>query len=254
MTKKWAATALVVLCVLVQSLSEAAASRTSGTLPTGPTLEQMRQSAVDFEQARAAGDALGMARAALARKPFDAVAVSAADLGSGFEFLSSRSMLAQARAAAGSNESELESIADIERSLAKTDLLVDGVGLATCPRASSADPTCRDPSPRSLESIPVASIDQPAGRVLTIAAGADVLLRADVGSKRTLFVYVESKAGAGVRLSIVDAASATQVCVDSQAHGYLLCRWQPGKFARGVVRVSNGGATQTTVLLIAHQT
>ncbi len=84
-------------------------------------------------------------------------------------------------------------------------------------------------------------------------AKTSVQLRVDVRARRTLFVYVESKAGADLALTIIDPAVTKPICSEAQPHGYQACKWRPGRAATGIVEIRNDGNASVSALLIARQ-
>lgn len=232
--------------------------RQSAPQSSPDAVERLRAAALEFERARFAGDALAMARAAAARKPIDRVLLMDAPAYSG-NFLTALEMFSAARAAARGDGELLQSIEKIDAE--STSALLDGLpGFAK--RIRPPKPAARpigesesllgDGRPLPRNSLPIAMLP-PNGSIVTIGARESLWMRAPVAAARTLFVYAESKAGVAVRLRIVDADRGTQVCVDAQAHGFLLCKWRVEAAATGVVELSNAGDQAVAVLIIAHQ-
>lgn len=221
-------------------------------------LERLRGAALDFERAREAGDALAMARAAAARKPIDRLLAVDAPA-EATKFLTAREMFSASRSLARDDRELLRSIEKIEAD--SSGGLLDGLpGFAKRARQPKPDVRPIGESESLLgegnaikrSRLPAATLP-PNGSVMTIGARESLWLRAQVAAARTLFVYAESKLGAQLRLRIVDADRGTQVCVDAQPHGILLCKWRVEAAATGVVELSNAGGEAIDVLVIAHQ-
>lgn len=213
------------------------------------TLENMQQAAVDFSRARDAGDALEMARAAAVRRPFDHLTRAPG-------FLNSIVMFEEARQLAAGNEALLAQIDEAESQASGPffrtfpgggQLMERLVGRCKFERDTRSVP------PLPQERLPIGGSGQPPSCVLTVDPKTSVQLRADVRAQRTLLVYVESKAGADLALTIVDPASTKPICTEAQPNGYQACRWRPGKAATGIVEIRNHGDSAVSALLIARQ-
>lgn len=221
-------------------------------------VERLRAAALEYERARAVGDPLAMARAAAARQPIDRMLAGGAPA-DGADFLTARQMFSAARVMARDDGERLRSIDAIEAESAKG--LLGGLP-SFAKRIQAPKPDVRSmgeretvfsegqPIPRKR--LPLSTLP-PNGSVVTVGARESIWMRAQVAAGRTLFVYAESKAGAAVRLRIVDADRGTVVCDDAQEHGFLVCKWRVEAAATGVVEVSNTGENAAAVLLIAHQ-
>ncbi len=209
-------------------------------------VEQIHRAGVEFAQAHAASDALGMARAARLRAPLDRIPLALGELGPEIPVMTAARMFAAAHAAAGDDPALHAAISRLEAAAAPGLLggrlplegLSGAIGGKTPPQL--VGPSI--PTPR----------DGPAGAFYRIASRASLTLRAPVAAERTLFVLVEVSGGESVVLRVVDESSA-HICVDAKSHGRLLCRWRPGKAATGVVVVDNQGTGPVSILLIAHQ-
>lgn len=223
------------------------------TTPDAPgesalTLERMQQAAVDFTRARDAGDALAMARAAGVRRPFDHLTRAPG-------FLHSAVMFEEARRATAGNEELLAQIDELENRASGPSFRAFSGGGQLAEKLASR---CRfehdvaSASPLPAQRLPVGD-RQPPSCVLTVDAKTSVQLRVDVRARRTLFVYVESKAGADLALTIIDPAVTKPICSESQPHGYQACKWRPGRAATGIVEIRNDGNTSVSALLIARQ-
>lgn len=227
-------------------------------IESAESLERLREAALDFERARVAGDALAMAHAAAARQHVDRVLRMEAEAADEDAFLTARRMFADARAAAGEDRDLLQTIERIEaESLSVLLGRFGALSKRVQPPKVLARPIDEQEAMQEGRRLPARSLPLAAlpasGAVVTIGARESVWLRAEVARQRTLFVYVESKAGMAVNLRIVDAGTGAQICADAQAHGFLLCRWRVEQPSTGVVVVSNTGAQPAAVLLIAHQ-
>jgi len=222
-------------------------------------LEILRDAALEFERASAAGDALAMAQAAARRRPIDRALAGGARTGADAQFLSARAMFAAARALAAGDAALLESIDELDSR--SSSVLLDGfAGHLKRPGAPEFEERAIEEQQAVLEKgqglpmqrLPAARLPA-AGAVISVGPGKSVWMRAEVAKQRTLYVYAETKFGSAVRLSIFDVRTGEAICVDAQAHGFLLCRWRTEAPATGVVALSNAGAQQAAVLLIAHQ-
>lgn len=210
------------------------------------TLENMRQAAVDFSRARDAGDALEMARAAAARRPFDHLTRAPG-------FLNSNVMFEEARQLAGGNGTLLAQIGELESRASGPFPGVFGQFMDRIAGRCKFERDTRSVPPLPEERLPTGGSGQPPSCILTVGPKTSVQLRADVRARRTLFVYVESKAGADLALTIVDPAITKPICSQAQPNGYQVCKWQPDKAATGIVEIRNHGDSMASALLIARQ-
>lgn len=209
-------------------------------------LAQIHQAGADFARAQAAGDVLGMARAARLRSPLDRIPVALGELGQAVPVTTAARMFAAARDVAGDDAALRSEIARLEAEASQ------GI-VADRPLLEGPFGAIGGKSPRRAvgPAIP-APREGPAGAFYRIGARASLALPAPVAADRTLFVYVEVSGGEGVVLRVVDG-DGMAICADAQPHGHLLCRWRPGRATTGMVVVDNQGERPASILLIANQ-
>lgn len=228
-------------------------------LPTEPSLAAMRQAARDFDAALAAHDAVGMARAALLRRPFDgALRADAASAGAaGFVALASPQMFAAARAEARGDAATLAAIDALERTPPARRLLPPILNHAVCPEGVDCVPE------QDLANGGLRPRGQPARIALPVISPAfdiaahDVLwLETDVPAGNTLFVYAETNGGANVVLRLINSDSGTQEYAASEPDGRVLAAWRAEGDNDTLVLVGlvNNGVTPVRAYVTAEQT
>jgi len=237
-----------VLALLLAGACTTTPETDTGTSPA-QTLESMQQAAIDFTRARDAGDALGMARAAVVRRRFDPLTRAPG-------FLHSAIMFEEARRVATGNAPLLAQIGELEdQAPGPFSRTFPGGGQLMEKLAGRCrfERDTRSVPPLPQERLPIGGSGQPPSCVLTLDPGTSVQLRANVRARRTLFVYVESKAGADLALTIVDPSVAKPICSEAQPNGYQACKWRPDRAATGIVEIRNRGDAAVSALLIARQ-
>ncbi|MCW5621846.1 MAG: hypothetical protein KIS79_12120 [Burkholderiales bacterium] len=210
------------------------------------TLENMQQAAVDFSRARDAGDALEMGRAAAARRPFDHLTRAPG-------FLNSDVMFEEARRLADGNGRLLAQLGELESQASGPFPGIFGQFMDRMAGRCKFERDTRSVPPVPQARLPTGGRGEPPSCVLTVGPKTSVQLRADVRARRTLFVYVESQAGADLALTIVDPAITTPVCSQAQPNGYQVCKWRPDKAATGIVEIRNHSDLAVPALLITRQ-
>jgi hypothetical protein len=229
-----------------------------------PSIETMQGAAVDFLVARDAGDALAMARAATARRPFDVLAQESGGM-------TSAAMFEAARVVAAGNPALQERIRTLEAgasasgwSAGTRGLLADTNRLRSLFARHAVHPAVvrdagplagerADGFPGSREPCTPHDVAGPPSRALLVPAGSSLALCASVRPDRTLIVYVEAPGGAGVALSLLDPATASVFRTSSHANGQLICTWRPGTAGQVLILLRNPGQTPAPVTLIAQQ-
>ncbi len=74
----------------------------------------------------------------------------------------------------------------------------------------------------------------------------------EVTPARRAIVYVESAAASKVSLTIRDAV-ATELCRDTSAHGFLICRWRPENNDPVEIIIENAGDKAADILMVISQ-
>lgn len=237
----------------------ATAPGTDASQDSALTLERMQQAAVDFARARDAGDALGMARAAAARQPFDVLA-------SGTTMLTSATMFEDARRLAAGNTELLAKIGELESGRAGPLRNLSGLtgqSLARAFAGRNVPFTVVDGAGalrgQQFDELPVPpgdcgsqSFGPSPGRVLTIGARSSLVLCGAVRDRRTLYVYVEGGLDRRLMLRVLDLATTELICEHTRPNP--LCKWPPpAKATRAMVQIGNPGGSEVSVTLIAHQ-
>ncbi|MCV2219290.1 hypothetical protein [Thauera sp. Sel9] len=251
-------TMLGVLALLL--LLSACAGTRKAEIPqdSTPTLEQMRQAVLDFARASDAGDALEMARAAAARRPFDVLARDAS-------FLTSSAMFEKARQRAAGDSELLRQIARLERTGSSLGGLMGGAQSSLLRRfAERSVPfvvvedelVLREPDSGAPPAMPsdcgAQGFGPSSSRVLKVGAKSSLVLCGDVRAGRTLFVYAEGGLDVRLMLRVFDLGTAERICAENQPNP--ICKWpRPAKATRAVVEIGNPGRADVSVTLIAHQ-
>ncbi len=223
------------------------------------SLPQMRQAGADFARARDAGDALEMARAAAARKPFDVLVGDT-------NILTSTTMFKEARQLAAGNDELLARIAELEggrrgpfsnlsgltgpslsRLFAERGVPFVAIDdIAALIERQAADPsatrdTCRPESFRP-------SLNRP----LTIGAKSSLLVCGTVRAKLKIYAYAEGGVDTNLSLCIIDVRTGTQLtCAEQRVNPF--CDWSPEEAGEIIVSVGNPGESEVSVVLIVQQ-
>lgn len=250
-------TMLGILVLLVSSCTMM--PKTDAPQSPALSLARMQQAGADFASARDAGDALEMARAAAARKPFDVLAGDT-------NILTSTTMFEEARQLAASNEELLAKIAELEsgrsgpfsnlsgltglslsRLFAERNvplMVVDGEGALRELQSAKPPVAPNDCGSQNFGPSP--------NRVLKVGAKSSVLLCGAVRAKKTLIVYVEGGFDARLVLRIFDIETMQQNCEHVQPRVNPVCDWRPTKATRAIVEISNPGDSEVSVTLFAN--
>ncbi len=224
--------------------------------PAEPLVPRLHQAARDFRAAREAGDALGMARAAAARRALDGAQIRLSEAHLAAAFLTADAMLEEARALAG-RDAVLRG--EIDRIGAGTS--PSGIGLAAlsagCQRAGAAggpgDAACAGAIGGALFDLATPREELVPQRDAGLASTPIVLApraarswRVRVPAEHTLWVSGEYVPGAALILR----ADAGDVPCDFVAD--LLCRWRPAGGGSGVLTLENRSDRVLTIGLLAE--
>lgn len=211
-----------------------------------PLVPRLHQAARDFLAAREAGDALGMARAAAARRALDGVQIRLADAQRAAAFLTADAMLEEARALAGRDAALREKIDRIGAGRTGAGLgsaLSTNLASALC-RGGGVD-ACLQPRPVREELLPPRD-----GALHPIAVAlaprAERSWRVRVPAEHTLWVSGDYVPGAALTLR----ADAGDVPCGFVAD--LLCHWRPAGGGSGVLTLENRSERALTIGLLAE--
>ena len=233
-----------------------AKAEAAGDEAASPLLPRLHRAALDFQSAREKGDALGMARAAVARRGLDDVRVRLGDAERAPRVLTTSSMLAEARALAGGDAALLAEIDRIASSGSSS-----WMSALTCSaKAGSDEPACAGAlggvlfgvghgavpelianEERRLEAVPV-----------SLAPGQARTWRVRNHARHSLWVWATKASGAVLSLRSVKGGGVIDSADD--AAGELLCHWRPVTDEEAFVEIRNASQREIQLFLAAERT
>lgn len=194
----------------------------------------LEAASLEYEKARAAGDAPAMVRAALGRLDMSKALLSE----SVAKQLSAKTveMIRQARVIAADNS---EQQAKIEEILSRADLG------PTQTLSGSSNLFGKLSSFGSM-------LESQYLKTYVLAPQDSRLIRLRVSSVNGAIIYVEAPERSGVTLQVIEENQAP-ICSDSSQHGMLICRWRPEKDGVANVIIQNASPVKVPVLMISNQ-
>ncbi len=222
-------------CVSQDSIAPGAVpGATSKSDPADHAAEILEAAYAEYDEARLAGDAPAMVRAAVKRLDISKRLLSP----SVATQLSEKTieMVHQARASAADDG---EALTRIDEILSEVDLdLTKTLGGSGDLFGNLGNLT--------------GSLDSEQLTTYALIPGGTRLIRLRISSDNGAIVYVEAPAHSGVTLRVAED-NDTPVCRDASQHGVLICRWRPTHDGVANVTIKNDSAVEVSVLLITNR-